>query len=78
MKLRALALAGVLGLLCVTGCNTSEYCRKEQHPAPSLKGGYLRKLGTEIGWFYASVQDAFFGINYYCDMEHEFPSHLYE
>ena len=78
MKLRALALAGVLGLLCVTGCNTSEYCRKEQHPAPSLKGGYLRKIGTEIGWFYASVQDAFFGINYYCDMEHEFPSHLYE
>jgi len=78
MTLRALALVGVLGLLSVTGCNTSEYCRVEQHPAPSLKGGYFSKLATEMGWFYASVQDAFFGINYYCDMEHEFPSHLYE
>ena len=35
MSLRALALVGVLGLLSVTGCNTSEFCRKEQHPAPS-------------------------------------------
>ena len=57
MSLRALALVGVLGLLSVTGCNTSEFCRKEQHPAPSLKGGYLRKFGTEVGWLYASIQD---------------------
>ena len=44
-----------------------EFCRQGADIRHHVKGGYLRKFGTEVGWLSTgALQDAFFGINYYC------------
>jgi hypothetical protein len=78
MILRKLALLGLVCLPLAAGCSSPGSCNDEQHPAPAFKLRNGNRLVTELGWFYADLQDVIFGVNYYCDMEHEFPTRIYD
>jgi hypothetical protein len=79
MRLRAFLFVAFVGLSLLSGCSTpGGACNDEQDPAPTFKFRNVPRLLTEVGWFYASVQDMLFGVNYYCHIEHEFPSHVYD
>ena len=68
MLLRATFIAGVCCLLFTVGCSTSEYGRDIDSP-PEFKVQNMGRLGHELAWFYADVQDLVFGVDYYDDLE---------
>jgi hypothetical protein len=69
MTLRATALLGLFSLPFLGGCHE---CETFGNPAPHFKYCNISRLGQECAWFYADVQDTFFGVDYYRDMEAEF------
>lgn len=71
MFLRASFLVGICCLLSLVGCSTGKY-GKEIDRAPKFKVHNVGRLGHELAWFYADVQDVFFGVDYYDDMEGRF------
>ena len=78
MTLRKLALLGLVWLPLAAGCGAPGPCVDEQHPAPAFKLRNGQRIMTELGWFYADIQDILFGVTYYCDMEHKYPTRVYE
>ena len=74
MTLRALALLGLLSLPFLGGCHE---CETFGNAPPKLKWCNLTRLHGECLWFYADIQDTFFGVDYYRDMEGEFGSSTY-
>ena len=71
MLLRATLIAGFCCLLSLVGCSTSEYNPEVDKP-PKFKVQNLGRIGHELAWFYADVQDVIFGVDYYNDLENQF------
>src|SRR4029453_13860837 len=67
MLLRFITAALICCVPLVSGCAT---CADGiGRPAPALKFCKGSRLITELGWFYADVQDTIFGVDYYADMD---------
>jgi hypothetical protein len=73
MVLRTIALLTVLGVLFLGGCN----CQTYGPEPPRFKVCNLPRVADECAWFYADVQDLFFGVDYYQDMNKTFGGTLY-
>ena len=69
MILRACILVAVLSCSFLSGCCS---CSSVGRDAPEFKVCNSGRLIQELGWFYADVQDTFFGVDYYYDMDHQF------
>ena len=74
MIVRACFLAFALSCSLIGGCCV---CDTVGIDPPGLKFCNLTRLGQEIGWLYADVQDTVFGVDYYYDIDHEFDSGPY-
>lgn len=69
MIMRACFLALAMSCLAVSGCCS---CDTVGIDPPVFKFCNGTRLVQECGWLYADIQDTFFGVDYYYDMDHEF------
>ena len=78
MLLRAIALSGFLCLPFLSGCLNTCHVNQDAYGPPRPRLGYLLRLTDEVQWFYADLQDVFFGIDYYCELEHKYGAGPYD
>lgn len=77
MRVRLIALA-VLSCCCFFSSGCSHTCETDigQSPPP-FKFCNFQRLGVELGWLYADLQDVIFGVTYYQFNQEKFPSVVY-
>jgi len=68
--LRLIALLAFFYLAVVSGCSKSDI-RTGPAPPP-VSFCHFQRLGKEIRWFYADLNDMFFGIDYYPELEERY------
>jgi len=75
MLLRFITAALICCAPLVSGCSSCP--SGTGRPAPAFKFCNGQRLLTELGWFYADIQDTIFGVDYYYDMDYEFDGSPY-
>ena len=73
MIVRAIFAALVIACGLTSGCCT----RSGAASAPPFRICNLQKMGSQLAWLYADIQDTLLGVDYYYYMDHEFPSDPY-
>ncbi len=71
---RTLAVALLFTCMIFAGCCR---CDSVGRTPPAFKFCNIGRIVDEAGWFYADVQDTFFGVDYYKDMHDQFDSGPY-
>lgn len=78
MYLRLFAALALCSMPLLGGCASTGSNDGTGHSPPEFKMHNGKRIMKECGWFYASIQDTLFGVNYYADMEKEFGGGPYD